>query len=101
LELTGASLSKARYSNYVLFRAVHLVPFPRHFNMNPRRRIDNFQGTDVEYIEYLESKVAQLSVLRPPPDSPLSLTLLRDGANEESDNDVAIKFIEFDPYILP
>ena len=69
--------------------------------MNRRRRIDNFQGTDIEYIGYLESKVAQLSNLRPAPDSPPSPTPSHEGVNEESDNDAAVTFIEFDPSTLP
>ncbi|KAH6661592.1 hypothetical protein B0J14DRAFT_361773 [Halenospora varia] len=43
------------------------------FHNGHQKRIDNFQGTDPEYIIYLETKVKQLTQACSPPSSPTSV----------------------------
>jgi hypothetical protein len=64
--------------------------------MNPRTRIDDFQGTDSEYIIYLESKVNQLTGILVQPYSPLSLSL--DAGNKTSNPN--LKFVLYNPNIF-
>jgi len=67
--------------------------------MTSRGRIDDFPGTDSEYITYLEAIVRQAIPTRPPPSPPRSV--IHYEAFNEPDSDEAppnsIKFILYDP----
>lgn len=69
--------------------------------MGLRKRIDDFCGTDTEYIDYLESKICQLTATESPP-SPVRSVVPEDAINDcDSDEHPtpSITFIEYDPHI--
>ncbi|CZT13617.1 uncharacterized protein RAG0_17119 [Rhynchosporium agropyri] len=68
--------------------------------MGSRKRINNFCGTDAEYIEYLESKVCQLSAIESPP-SPARSVVREDAINNCDSGKhptTTLAFIEYDPH---
>ena len=75
------------------------ISCPYTSNMISRRRINDFQGTDSEYIAYLESIVRQAIPVRSPPSPPRSV--VRYEAVNDSDGDEAplnsLKFIPYEP----
>ncbi|CZT53504.1 uncharacterized protein RSE6_15114 [Rhynchosporium secalis] len=69
--------------------------------MGLRKRVDDFCGTDTEYIDYLESKICQLTATEPLP-SPVRSVVPEDAINDcDSDEHPtpSITFIEYDPQI--
>lgn len=66
--------------------------------MTSQRRIDDFRGTDSEYIAYLESIVRQAIATQHPPPSPSRSAVRREASNDSDGEEAPRNSIEFIPY---